>query len=206
MRPQLPKILRKKRIYNILSRSISCFVLLALFIFIIVMWGNKLFPSTLDHHMGYAGLRILFYVIVLSIPFLVTGVPLKLIDKSWSGTITAVGVKENLGTTTNPRYLQVYPKEDLILTINKDDGGEIEHTVLSFTERRMSGTGRTPVGKIYYHTHKYNVGDRVYKYYGFKYLYIVTQSHQKLKNCIRCGTQNNMHDVACWYCDAELLK
>lgn len=206
MRPQLPKSLKQLRIRNIAFRCVSCFLLLSLFIFIIIMWGNKIFPSTLDHHMGYAGLRILFYVIILLIPFLITGVPLKLIDKSWGGTITAIKVKENLGTTANPRYVHVYQKEDLILTIKKDDGKEIEHTVLSLTEGNKSETNGTPKGKIFYHTHKYNVGDRAYKYYGFKYLYFVPKSYQDCRNCIRCGSQNNMQDATCWYCDAELIN
>ena len=205
-RPRLPLSLKRKLIRNIVIRSITCFLLLAIFIFIIIMWGNKLFPITFDYRKGYAGLKIIFYVIILFIPLIVTGIPFKLIDKSWSGTITKVEIKENLATKSNPRYVYVYPKQDLILTIRREDGKEIQKTVLSLVEKNEPGIDSTHIGKTVYHSHKYNIGDRVYKYYGFKYLYLVPQSYQNSKICICCGSPNKTEDKSCWYCNSELIK
>ena len=205
-RPELPVSLKRKIIRNIIIRSVVCFLLLAIFILVIILWGNKIFPATFENNKGYAGLKVMFYIIFLLIPFIITGVPFKIIDKSWSGTITAVEIKENLGTTSNPRYVYVYPKEDLILTIRKDDGKEIKQTVLSLVERFKPGQDKTPNGKVFYHTHKYNVGDRVYKYYGFKHLYLVPDNYQNSKICICCGSQNKIEAQSCWYCNSELLK
>jgi len=157
MCPALPISLKKKVIHNILIRSIVCLLLLTLFIFIIIMWGNKLFPITFDYRKGYTGLRILCYVLFLCVPFLVTGIPLKLIDKSWSGTITRVEIKENLGTTSNPHYVYVYPKQDLILTIRREDGKEIQKTVLSLVEKIEPGIDSSHIGKTFYQSHKYNI-------------------------------------------------
>ena len=205
-RPALPLSLKKKIAQRIIIRSIACTLLLAIFIFVIAMWGNRIFPTTQSHHLGYAGLRIMFYVIFLLIPFIITGVPFKLIDKSWSGTITKVEIKENLGTKSNPRYVYVYPKQDLILTIRREDGKEIQKTVLSLVEKFEPGIDSSHIGKTFYHSHKYNIGDRVYKYYGFKHLYLVPESYQNTKICICCGSPNKTEDKSCWYCHSELIK
>lgn len=170
------------------------------------MWGNKLFPTTLDYPFGYKGLRVLFYILILIIPFLVTGVPLKFIDSSWSGTITEIKIKENLGTSSHPQYVHVHKKEDLILVIKRDDGKELEHTVLSLVERHRPGGDGTPIGKIFYHDTKYAVGDRVHKYYGFKHLYFVSQNHLNTKNCIVCGSQNGITENSCWYCRSDVIE
>ena len=205
-KPQLPTSLKRKRILNIVIRSTICLLLLVIFITVIIVWGNRLFPDTLDHRAGYTSLKIMFYMIVLCVPFLITGIPFKLIDTSWSGTITAVKIRESLGTTSNPRYVYVYPKEDLILTIRRDDGKEIKQTVLSLAEKFEPGQDGTPNGKVFYHTHKYNLGDRVYKYYGFKHLYLIPTDYQNSKICICCGSQNKIEAKSCWYCNSELMK
>ena len=202
-RPPLPLSLKRKRKQRIIIRSVVCFLLLASFIFIIIMWGNKLFPITFDYRKGYTGLRILFYVLFLCVPFLVTGIPLKLIDKSWSGTITSITVVEKLATTDNPKYIYPFPKQDLILTIQNDQGKEIKYTVLSLSERNHRNVTDN-IGKIHYHTHEFCVGDRVHKYYGYKHLFVSYQKTHKTKYCISCGSKNNLTEIKCWYCSSEL--
>ena len=201
MRPTLPPSLKKRRVFKILFRICSCLLLLAIFITIIILWGNRLFPSS-----DYPQLKIIFYIIILCIPFLSTGVPLKLIDSSWSGTITNVEIKENLGTTSCPAHVHLYPKEDLIITITKDNGKILKHTILSLVEKNNNGTKRTPIGKAFYHEHKYKIGDRVHKYYGFKHLYFIPHSYHNTKDCIICGSKNDINDHICWYCNSELIS
>ena len=204
-RPELPLSLKKKRLQRIIMRSIACTLLLAIFIFVIAMWGNRIFPTTQSHHLGYAGLRIMFYVIFLLIPFIITGVPFKLIDKSWSGTITNIEIKENLGTTENTKFVYVYPKQDLVLTIKTDGGKEIEHTVLSLVNNPRSNLNITNKGKAYYHTDEFSIGDKVHKYYGYKYLFISYKKPQQTKFCINCGVKSTLAEHTCWHCGAEIL-
>ena len=204
-RSALPLSLKKRRTYQIIMRSIACALLLAIFVFVIIMWGNRIFPTTQKHHLGYAGLKIMFYIVFLLIPFIITGIPFKLIDKSWSGTVTDIKIVENLGTTSCPAHVHPYPKQDLILTITKDNGKRIKYTQLSLVDKNLHGQKNTPIGNAFYHEHKYKVGDIVHKYYGFKHLYFVSLTNQNHKNCIRCGSQNKMQDTTCWYCNSELI-
>ena len=194
--PSLPLSLKQKRARNFTIRIICCILLLLLFIFIIIMWGDKLFPTTLKYRVGYNGLRILFYILLLSIPFLVTGIPFKLIDRSWSGTVTSVIVEENLKASGAGRP-RLHKSHDLILTIRTDDGKEISHTILSFVSPSS--------GKVHHHENKIVIGDRIYKYYGFKYPYVIPQKHHASKICIICGAKNDVDKKCCWHCKAELL-
>lgn len=204
-KPQLPTSLKRKRILNIVIRSTICLLLLAIFITVIIIWGNRLFPDTLDHRAGYTSLKIMFYVIVLCVPFLITGIPFKLIDTSWSGTVIDLKIEENLGTSSNPKYIYTHKKENLILIIKKDNEKIVRYTALSLTDKHKELNGSTPIGKVYYHEHKYSIGDRVHKYYGFRHLYFIPQHDYVTKDCIVCGSKNNMDDSACWYCDSELI-
>ena len=129
-RPTLPISLKRKRLYRIIIRSTFCALLLVIFIFVIIVWGNKIFPTTQQNNSGYMFLKITFYILFLSVPFIITGVPLKLIDKSWSGTITSIKIKEKLGTTDNPKYVYTFPMQNLILTI-KDDGCGMDKNTLN---------------------------------------------------------------------------
>ena len=205
-RPDLPLSLKRKRMRNILLRIVLCLFLLFVVIFVIVMWGNKLFPLTLQSKAGYKGLQGLFYVILLILPFIISGVPIKLIDKSWSGMITSVKVLENLGTTPNPRNVIIFPKQDLILTIKTDAGKEIEFTVLSLANAVKPTLEVSNVGKIYYHTHEFCVGERVHKYYGYKHLFVSYEKYHQVKYCISCGSKNTLNEIACWHCGCELLS
>ena len=198
--PLLPLSLRQRRARSITLRITVCVLLLLLFIFVIITWGDKLFPSTLKSRVGYTGLKAMFYILLLSIPFIISGVPFKLINCSWSGTVIAVTVEENLKASGAGRP-RLSKSHNLILTIKTDKGKEIEHTILSFDSRATSYTS----GKIHHHEHKIAVGDRVYKYYGFKYLYIIPQKHHEHKSCIVCGAKNKIKDKKCWSCDSELL-
>ena len=208
-RPALPLSLKKKRTQRIILRSIACALLLTIFIFVIVMWGNRIFPATQKHHLGYTGLKIMFYIIFLLIPFIITGIPLKLIDKSWSGTVTDIKIVEKLATTSNPRYIITFPKQDLILSIKTDAGREITQTILSLASNdRISGYEGYNIskkGNIYYHEHEISVGDRVHKYYGYKHLFVSYKKPHQTKFCINCGVKNTLGKQTCWHCDAEIL-
>ena len=198
--PSLPLTLRQKRARSITIRITVCILLLLLFIFVIITWGNKLFPSTLKSRVGYTGLKIMFYILLLSVPFIISGIPFKIIDRSWSGTVTAVTVEESLKASGAGRP-KLQKNNELILTVKTDNGKELEHTILSFNSKATSHSS----GKIHHHEHKVAVGDRVYKYYGFKFLYIIPQRHHEHKFCIVCGAKNKIKDKKCWSCDSELL-
>lgn len=205
--PLLPVSLRKKRNRNILIRCILCFVFLLIIFFVIIMWGNKLFPTGLQHHKGFKGLQVMFYMLLLVVPFVITGVPLKFIDTSWSGIITGINVKDSTGSYFVGGRLWPYAKHNLVLTIEKKDGTVFEYTAISFGDKERScaydyfHSGE----KIYYQLEDFCVGDKVYKYYGFKHLYIIHPNSQ-VCNCIVCGAKCNKLNEKCFNCNSEIIK
>lgn len=202
-RPSLPRSLQIKRNRNILSRVIPCVILLAICVVIITIWGEKLFHIPND---DYVAIQKSFYILFLLLPFVITGVPMKLIDTSWSGTISEIKIEESVGTYSRSLGKPgLYTKHDLVLTIVKDDGKKIEYTALSLGQKNKPWQNPPVVGRIEYQAEKYHIGERVHKYYGFKYLYISPYHNNEGKVCIVCGTPNNDQDTVCGLCHSELI-
>lgn len=200
-RPPLPATLKKKRIRNILGRVIPCALLLAFLIVIIVFWGEKVFPFPRPAP------RYVGYTLLMLVPFAITGVPHKLIDMSFSGTVIDMSVTEKIGTYSRSLAKPgLYTRHDLILTIQKDNGERIKYTALSLGVKNKSWQPVPNVGKIGDRTEDFSVGDRVHKYYGFKHLYVELKTEVDRKYCIVCGTKNDNKDMVCWSCHSELIS
>ncbi len=203
-RPALPKSLRKKRNKRMIVRILVWFVLFAFCLSVVLLWGEIVFP--MPTHKNFLEVRHLYYALFLLLPFLVTGIPVRLIDRSWSGTVTAVIVEENMGTYTRSLGRpQPYRKHDLVLLIEKDNGKKTEYIPLSLGVKYKPWDDPPNVGKIAYHTEEYREGDRVHKYYGFQHLYVSHPSSQQTRRCIVCGSKNEMQEHVCWYCSSELI-
>ena len=200
---KLPASLKRRRNQRIIIRIVSCILLLAFVLVVMFLWGRQIFPIP-DDTIGDI-FRIILYVLLSLLPFVITGVPKKLIDRSFSGTVTAVEIKETTGTYTVGGRPWPYTKEDMILTIKKDDGKSIKFNVLSLGVKENHWRFVSVLGKIEHHTTEYNVGDRVHKYYGYKHLYVEPAKTQDSKQCIVCGVKNPLQSTVCWDCHSELL-
>ena len=200
-RPSLPLSLREKRRANILRRVIPCILLFALFLYALVTRGEEILP--VPHEFA----RLVVYTIWLLLPFIITGVPLKLIDKSFSGTVVAVDVKEKIGTYSRSFAKPgLYTRHDLVLTIQTDEGKKIKYTALSLGVKNRPHQFPPNLGSIEHRTEDYSVGDRVHKYYGFRALWVTLQNSVDQKYCIVCGTKNGNDDSRCWSCHSELVS
>ena len=203
-RPPLPKSLRSKRNKAILSRVIPCFILLIACVVILVLWGERLFrvPSS-----DFIIVQKILYVLFLLLPFVITGVPLKLIDSSWDGVIADVKVRERIGTYSRaPGKPGMYTRHDLILTVIKSNGKKKKYVALSLGKADFTWQNPPIVGKIAYHVEKYPIGAHVYKYYGFKQLYLAPSHDEDRKICIVCSTTNKNQDTTCGYCHSDLIQ
>ena len=195
---------------NIIIRVTSCCILFALFLFAIIMWGERIFPMPQYTPKSFVAVQIGCYVIFMTLPFLITGVPVKLIDSSWSGVVSNVDVEDSIGTFYRAFGRPgTYDRQDLILTIKKDNGKVITRSAVSVGERyKLKVSDRPPIptpGKITDHLNDYKIGDRVYKYYGFKYLYVVPSDEDDKKRCIVCGLNNDKHRDKCLNCYCDLI-
>lgn len=201
-RPELPESLQKRRLRRILVRSISCFVLFVFALVSLILWGESIFPFPTQNA---SSLRYLCYSLFLLLPFLITGVPLKLIDKSFSGTIRKAEIKDTIHYGS--KESRVYIQHDLILTVEKDDGEVIKYTRMSFRSPLfVSSIENTRPGNAEHHKNEFREGERIYKYYGFKYPYIAHPTLPDDKYCIVCGQKNEDKEDFCFSCGAELVK
>ena len=157
-----------------------------------------------------ANTNVAFYIFVVIflcvIPFLISGFPFKLIDKSWMGTVTDVVVKTETGTYTATGVKAFpYDKNVIYLKVKKDNGKEELILAREFGIRSHPGFSVPNEGDIVKHLNDYSVGDQVYHFYGLKHNCIV-KKNSELIECVVCGSQNQKERNNCLSCGHSLIK
>ena len=192
-KPILPEDIQRKVVNSIIKKVFPCIVLEIIIVLYIVFWGEKSFK------MVDLGVRVLIYVVLIIVPFVVTGVPLKLIDRSWKGEIVAINVNMGLVRSVNGRGVR--DGSYLVLKIKRDDGKIIEHTLNVFTYANAMKSNRA---RSEFAEDDYAVGDKVYHYYGIKRLLIIHKD--KSRECVICGANNPEHNDRCFNCGHSIIK
>ena len=192
-KPVLPDDIQRKVVNSIIKKVFPCIVLEIIIVLYIVFWGEKSFK------MVDLGVRVLIYVVLIIVPFVATGVPLKLIDRSWKGEIVAINVNMGLVRSVNGRGVR--DGSYLILKIKRDDGKIIEHTLNVFTYANAMKSNRA---RSEFAEDDYAVGDKVYHYYGIKRLLIIHKD--KSRECVICGANNPEHNDRCFNCGHSIIK
>lgn len=146
-------------------------------------------------------------VILLGIiPFWLSGVPFKLIDKSWMGTVTDVSVKAETGTyIAGGGKAFPYDKNVIYLKVRTDNGEEKCIPAREFGIRSHPGFPVPNEGDITQHLNDYSVGDKVYHFYGLKYNYMVKKNYDMIE-CVVCGCYNQQVRDHCINCGHSLIK
>lgn len=189
---KLPKDLKRNIIRKICLRFLALAVMLAASVFVIFRYGDALSTGE-DHHFWFG---IAFKGVMLLIPFVVSGVPLKLFDTTFSGKIMSVKIKDVLDTmsktTINPS--QLYYRPDATLLIDTTDG-RVEF-------RKISGGKKHPEIPI----DLYAKGKDVFHLYG-SHLTVVMPGKDDLKcQCAVCGYWNDVENERCAVCSHTLIK
>ncbi|MBQ8408707.1 MAG: hypothetical protein IJY39_07560 [Clostridia bacterium] len=200
MNKNLPKdIVRyvKKEI----ARRIIIFALLESFTVCICVLSWKYLATSVN---------IVFHICVLLLffilPFFFSGFPMKLIDKSWSGVVTEVFVKEETGTYTAAGVKAFpYTKNVIYLKVKKDNGEEARVIAREFGIRHHHGFPVPNEGDVTKHLNDYSVADTVYHFYGLKHNYIVKKNIDMI-DCVVCGSQNHKERSDCLNCGHSLIK
>ncbi len=178
-----PSVKKKVRI-QILKRFLMLLVYSTV-AYVIADYVLKITPS--DAEQGSLN-TILSLVLIMAVPFILSGIPLKLIDKSWYGEILDFDT-----VTAKPEEIDTHSKM------------EITQTALI----------RTPSGKLYKHTiydegvlfhdnsgEVYHVGDTVAHVYGTEYLVPIRTELDKVKPnvCAFCGHKSVDKNKICRHC------
>ena len=186
----LPKDLRSYRLKMILKRLIPCIILISVFSVILILWGNSIFDTE------NKSFQISCYIIVMIIPFAVTGVPHKLIDSTYYGTIKKVDIVTSTDNDSplKPTREHLYLKNTIYLKIEKPNGKLIKRKVYS---------GKADLQQ---NINTYNEGDTVFHLYGTDTVVVFPRSNDANLHCPVCGSSNNIENNTCHTCKHSLIK
>ncbi len=206
----LPESLKKLRAKNFIKRFLLCVLLLAVITALAYYYRETIFSYELIPPFAIVCMGIAVYFV----PFAVSGFPRVLFDSTWEGVITAIDIKTNTDTYFVGGKPGSYQRNNIVLTIQKQNGKTVKHTAktlgvkerVGITSTLMGSVHNVATGKIENHVDEFSVGDKVYHFYGFKYNFYVHEPGEEHRHCIVCGTVNNFHSRTCWSCGSELVK
>ena len=184
---------------SIAKRIIKCVLLMILFGTILYFWGERMFSFSPELKTGA-------YIVVMLLPFIISGVPIKLIDRSWCGEIIKVHIKEEVAFNTVGGVKGIpYTKHSVYLLV-KTDKGIIKNILAKEYGSKLNNGADVPLqGKIEHHTDDYTVGEKIYHFYGLKNYYVV-RNHSDTLDCVVCGSENKRENKTCYDCGHTLLK
>ncbi len=203
--PKVPDDVKRYLQKKITARIAKCVVFELAVMLLLVFMGERLFSG-----LGAIG-QILAYIVLMAVPFFATGVPFKLIDRSWQGEVIDVGIKTTTAFTKDTRPKQ-YTENSVWLTIKKSDGEIIYEKFATFS---LKGNRYNPIFassaavnsvKPEHFLGKYNIGARVFHFYGFEHCLIVDEKNDDITTCIVCGQENDRNNKKCWVCGHSLIK
>ncbi len=187
---QLPENLRKYVRKSVLKRIAVLVALEVLVAAVLYMWGETLFHS-LNRE-----IRISFCVLLLLLPFLISGVPFKMLDTSYRGTVVKVKVETTVdnASAAKPTREYLYQKNTVLLLIRRDDGESILKKVYE---------GKADRQEI---LETYKEGDEVFHLYGTKHIISVPEAADTQVCCAVCGNTNSTENETCRKCGYVLIK
>ena len=186
----LPKDLQIYCRNRILKRVIPCIILISVFATVLTLWGNVIFNT--DNKAFQASC----YIVVMLIPFAITGVPHKLIDSTYYGTVKKVDI---VTTTDNdssvkPTREYLYLKNTIYLSVEQPNGKLIY-------KKAYSGKAR-----LQQNINAYNEGDLVFHLYGTNNVVVLPDANDSSVNCSVCGSSNSIENDKCRNCGHSLIK
>lgn len=191
MKLKLPRDIKAYIAKKLLKRLLPFTVLIAAAVVVERVYHDVL----ISHYKGAGGL---YYVIIIPIVMILTGVPKKIIDKSYQGEIIDVKIKRNLDKIhyTISSWLRKRTRYSVHLKLKLDDGSiktvEACHDYEKFDEE-LKGPRYT-----------YKVGMRVLHVYGTKSLQILPDGEREWINCVVCADNNPVEREKCQSCGHTL--
>ena len=186
----LPKDLKKYVIVRILNRILPCTLIFIVLGGILIEWGDVIFKT------DNASFQHSCYVVVMILPFVLTGVPHKLVDRTYHGIVTKVDVVTTFDnkSSVKPTREGIYTKNIIFLTVLLDNGK---------TVRKKVYEGGTKTGQ---HLSTYNEGDTVFHLYGTNITIVLPDNTDTNVQCAVCGASNEKNIDKCRICEHTLIK
>ena len=182
-----------------LWRQIGICAITEVFIFVfLLLLGDRIFSA-----LGVF-LQTCIYVLLFTFPILLTGLPWKLADRNWCGTVINVSIKTKTTYATEAQYLQ-----NLVILTLKSPKGEIliKEVAAHNVQASRNGIDLKNVGiKAEHYLGEYAVGDEVYHFRGFPYPLVIGPNYKDQTTCIVCGNETASNKSHCWSCGHSLIK
>ena len=184
------KLYVRKRVAIRLLACIICNTAAAL---ILIFYRDRIAESSVSA-------QVLVYTIPFVLMFLATGVPLKLIDHTWSGKIEDVRVREVLVHLFGRNYRVpgrgVEYGNVVELDVKLDSGKTIRCSPIIKPLKDIES--------IDFYTFNFKPGDRVVHIYLTSFVQRLPDEEAKLKNCVICGEVQSKDHVKCESCGHSL--
>ena len=186
----LPNELKAYRRRRICARLIPCLVVVLFLAVVLVLWGTVMFD--IKHKV----VRASVYTLVLLIPFLLFGVPHRMIDRTWSGTVQRVRIETTPDneSSAKPTLEHLYMKNTVYLDVALPNGKTV-------CKRVYSGNAR-----LQQHLDTYQEGDRVFHLYGSHRVIVLPKPNDTAVCCAVCGSSNPTKEARCRSCGHTLIK
>lgn len=196
---RLPEDLRKYVRKKDGQRLLICLSAECLMILFLLFLGERIFSA-----MGVF-LQVCAYVLLLALPFLLSGVPWKLIRRNWSGTVTDVRIETKTRYTSDKQTLQ----NTVILTLVDENGKSFQREVATHDVQSSRHGGirlSTADVKVEHYMNEYSVGDEVYYFHGLPYPFVIGPNYRERITCVVCGQETRSEEARCWSCGHSLIK
>lgn len=199
MNYQLPYDVKEKIEKNTIFRIITFFLLEVLVVAFIVLT-----PGLLSNVPEYQ--YVLFCAVAVAIPVFICGIHKMVFDRTWSGKIIGVRIKNVPGRLRGSGRGVSYDWNDAIcLTIRQSSGRIIEYNAEKFLKGYDPMVLNRKTSKVSDSFENYKAGDSAYHFFGTKGLVVYRPGDENHKFCVLCGTQQSVHNERCNDCGYTLI-
>ena len=185
----LPRDLRLSSLWHAARRMLLWLALTAAFGALLYYQGGEIIS------LGTRELRISIYIAIMLLPFPLTGMPWKLIDRTFWGTVAEVeedaGRVRLKGEIVSPKAKRI-TKKRMILT---DSEGQEVH-------KKVDWQNSSPRG----YEKEFHPGDRIIHLYGSPCTVVLPKEGDTRVYCAACGVSNDGIRTRCRRCRHTLMK
>ena len=191
----LPSDLKGYARREVLKRVVPCILLSALLVYLLLFFGEEIIGTR------KALAKIICYPLIMLIPFILTGVPFKMLDSSWTGEIIHVTAKAGIAAASGAAR-HIYGDVKVIVTIRKTNGKTMKYKMQAVAFPK----GSDAKGNIERALNMYPVGAKVCHLYGTKHIVVIPSAADTTVLCPVCADVNDKEERACRSCGHSLIK
>ncbi len=185
---ELPRGHKRARIKFFVLKLLPFVVLTIIDFLILCFFGERMFQALNEPA------RLAFYIMFALIPFIATGFPFCMIDRTYVGITEKVELKSVVAhRTIMPVREGMYMKHTIYLNVRLENGKIIRRKAFV---SRPDAEGVIP---------DFRQGDRVFHLYGSKYVVKFPEKTDQLVICAVCGSSSEKHIEYCRNCGSLLV-